>query len=305
MAENQDRTLALLGIAATKKPVDLTCPPENVMSAFIEDRVESKTRAMMLSHINGCEDCYMTWETLSVFLAQNQTIMETSPQKSVNKDSLIQRFGEWFNSGFSWQTAVPGLALASLAIAVVVNVPHSLYKTTNTDPSVIAATTLDADSLSNSIAQLPVPWQDQAFGFSKTTHSNQAKAVGVGIWTARNTLMNSNDPLPDQLVSQPVVDWQTSESRDYFAFGQWALDAWVLANAKTVKPEQWTLLNQSLNNLENGFNQRQHSEPEAAIALQTIDKMKDKLEKLSRKADFSAQTALSREIEIGLQKLFL
>ncbi len=303
MADNQDRTLALLGIAATKKPLNLTCPPENIMSAFIEDRVESNTRAMMLSHINGCEDCYLTWETLSVFLAQNT--VRTVEHNNTDQAGFFQRLMDWFNSDFSWKVAAPGLALASLAIALVVNMPFTLYKNATTNPSVVAATTIDADKLANSINQLPVPWKDPTFGFNKSAYTKQAKAFGVGIWNARRALMNSDDPLPSQLETESPIDWQDSECRDYYAFGQWTLDAWVLANAKHVKPEQWKLMNQSLQTLETDLKQRQQSEPEAVIALQTIGKMKTSLNRLARKPDLSAQSALMREIEIGLQKLFL
>ena len=300
MADNQDRTLALLGIAATKKPLNLTCPPENIMSAFIEDRVESNTRAMMLSHINECEDCYLTWESLSVFLVQNK--VQTVEHNNADQVGFFQRLMDWFNSDFSWRIAVPGLALASLAIALVVNMPFTLYKNATTNPAMVAATTIDADKLANSINQLPVPWKDQTLGFNKSAYTKQAKAIGVGIWNARSALMNSDDPLPSQLETD---DGQDSEYHDYYAFGQWTLDAWVLANAEHVKPEQWKLMNKSLLTLETDLKQRQPSEPEAVIALQTIGKMKSSLDRLSRKADFSAQSTLIREIEIGLQKLFL
>lgn len=303
MTDNQNRALALLGVAATKKPLNLTCPPENVMSAFIEDRVESKTRTMMLSHINGCEDCYLTWETLSVFLAQNT--VQAVKHNNTDQAGLFQRLVNWFNSDFSWHIAVPGLALASLAIALVVNMPFTLYKNAITNPAMVAATTLDADKLADSINQLPVPWKDQTFGFNQSAYTKQAKAVGVGIWNARGALMNSDAPLPSQLGTEYPIDWQDSDCRDYYAFGQWTLDAWVLANAEHVKPVQWQLMNKSLQTLETDLKQRQQSEPEAVIALQTIGKMKTSLDRLSRKADFSAQSTLIREIEIGLQKLFL
>ncbi|HFD12130.1 MAG TPA: hypothetical protein ENJ32_06650 [Crenotrichaceae bacterium] len=306
MADSQDTTLALLGIAATKKPVDLECPPENVMSAFIENRIDSKTRLMMLSHVNSCEDCYQTWETLSVFMAQHQQNKKASQQQNIiAKAGFLQRLGEWFNSGFSWQTALPGIALASLAIALVVNIPHSLYKSTITNPSVVAATTLDADTLAQSIQQLPVPWEHQALGFSKTSYSVPAKAVGAGIWSARNALMSSTDSLPDPLVITPEVDLQNSPYSKYFEFGQWTLDAWILTNVDHVKPAQWALLSQSLNIIKTGLKQHQKSEPEATIALQIIDKMKPSLDRLSQKQDPSAQKSLSREIRLGLQKLFL
>jgi hypothetical protein len=44
MADNQDKNIALLGIAATKKTLDQECPPENIMSAFIEGRLDSEMR---------------------------------------------------------------------------------------------------------------------------------------------------------------------------------------------------------------------------------------------------------------------
>jgi hypothetical protein len=304
MADDQDTTLALLGIAATKKPLDLTCPPENVLSAFIEDRIEPTAREMMLSHLNGCEDCYLTWETLSVFLAQNNVqAAQQDRVDRVDRVGIVQRLTNWFNSKPLWQTAVPGMALASLAVALVINMPSTLYNNSMT-PSVVA-TTVDAGKLANSIHQMPVPWEQQTFGFNQSAYTTQVKAVGVGIWNASSALMSLTDPLPTQLDTDSPIDWQGSEYHNYYAFGQWTLDAWVLVNADYVKPEQWQLMNQSLQTLKSGLTQRQQTEPEAAIALQTIDKMKSSLDRLSRKADISAQSTLMREIELGLQKLFL
>ncbi len=301
MADNQDKNIALLGIAATKNTLDQECPPENIMSAFIEGRLDSEMRTKMLSHVNQCEDCYFTWEQTSIFLAQNNTpVVE---QHTAKKAGVLKRLKSWFDSGFSWQIAVPGIALASLAIALVVNLPDS-YKSGYSDQS-IAATTLDADTLAHVINQLPVPWKDQTFGFNKSAFTAPAKALGVGIWNARKSLMNSDDPLPVQLVSEPAINWRDSEYHDYYAFGIWILDAWILGNAEYVKPQQWALLRESLQTLETGLQQRQQSEAQATIALQTIDKMKTSLDHLSKKTDLTAQKALLREIELGLQKLSL
>lgn len=301
MADNQDKNIALLGIAATKNSLNLECPPENIMSAFIEGRLDSGMRTKMLSHINQCEDCYFTWEQTSVFLAQNNApVVE---QHTANKVGFLKRLENWLNSGASWKTAVSGIALASLAIALVVNLPDN-YKSGYLDQSVVA-TTLDADTLAHVINQLPVPWKNQTFGFNNSAYTAPAKAIGVGIWNARKSLMNSDDPLPVQLVSEPAINWRDSEYHDYYAFGIWILDAWILGNAGHVKPRQWALLRESLQTLEAGLQQRKQSETQAAIALQTIDRMKSSLDYLSQKSDLTAQRALLREIELGLQKLSL
>lgn len=302
MADNQDRTLALLSIAATKKPQNKPCPPENIMSAFIENRVNSNTRAMMLSHLNQCQDCYLTWEQVGLYMAQNNDPVVN--HHKTEKLGFIQRFESWLNSVVSWQTAVPGLALASVAIALIVNLPDASYQDVYSDPSMVVVT-LDADTLTRNINQLPAPWKNQTFGFAKSTYTTPAKAVGAGIWSARSTLMNSQVPLPAQLVSDPAIDWQDSEWQDYYAFGKWTLSAWIVAKAENIKQPQWVLLRDSLQSLETGFKQRSQSEPEAKITLQTIDKMKVSLDRLSKKEDVFAQSDLLRDIELGLQKLFL
>ena len=299
MADDQERAFALLGIAATKETRDQPCPPDNIMSAFIENRVGSKTRAMMLSHFNRCEDCYLLWEQLGVGLEHNSA--KAIKQHNTDKVGFFQKIENWLNSGVSWQMAVPGLALA---ILLVVNMSDTSKQNIYSDPA-MAVVRLDTETLALSLNQLPVPWKDQTFGFSKSTYPIPAKAVGAGIWSAKSTFLNSDKPLPAQLVSDPAIDWQNSEWLDYYVFGQWLVSAWVLANDKHIKPPQWTLLNTSLKTLETGFKQRQQSEPEAEIVLQTIVKMKVNLDRLSQKQDFSAQSTLLREIDLGLQKLFL
>lgn len=301
MADDQDRTLALLGVAATKKQQDEFCPSENIMSAFIENRVNSESRTMMLSHLNQCQDCYLVWELVGDHIAQDN--VQVVKQHTAEKSAFIQRIENWLNSVASWQTAIPGLALASVTIALIVNLPDASYQDVYSDPSMVV--TLDADTLSRNINQLPAPWKNQTFGFAKSTYTTPAKAVGAGIWSARSTLMNSQDSLPAQLVSEPAIDWQDSEWHDYYAFGKWTLSAWIVAKAENIKQPQWVLLNESLQSLEAGFKQRSQSEPEAKITLQTIAKMKVSLDHLSQKEDVFAQSDLLRDIELGLQKLFL
>jgi len=191
-----------------------------------------------------------------------------------------------------------------LAIAVIVNLPDVPYQDIYSAPS-MAVVTLDADALARSINQSPAPWENQTFGFTKATYTAPAKAVGAGMWDTKSTLTNSMDALPVQLVSESAIDWQDSEWSDYYAFGKWTLSAWVLARAEHIKQPQWVLLGESLQSLKAGFKQRQQSEPEAKIALQTIAKMQVSLDRLSQKEDLFAQNTLLRDIERGLQKLFM
>ena len=163
MADDQDRTLALLGIAATKETQDQPCPPDNIMSAFIENRMGSKNRAMMLSHLNRCEDCYLLWEQLGGEIEQD--CIKATKQHQPDKVGFFQRLENWFNMGISWQTAVPGLALA---IVLVVNLMDTSKQDAFSDPS-LAVVRLDAEMLASSLNQFPAPWKDQTFGFSKST----------------------------------------------------------------------------------------------------------------------------------------
>ena len=302
MVDNQDKAVALLGIAATKKNQDNPCPPDNVMSAFIENRVNSETRTMMLSHLNQCEDCYLVWEQLGLFLAKENTHVVEQPK--AEKTGFIQHLKKWYCDKSLWTTAVPSFALASLAIVLVLNQSNTSYKEISSDPSIVVAE-LDENIIADSINQLPTPWESPTFGFSKSTYTIPVKAVGTGIWNIRNTLINSKDPLPNQLVSELAIDWQNSEWRDFYAFGQWTVSAWVLAKAKYVDRLQWAELSKILQTLETSFKQHPQSEPEAKLALQAIDKIKVNLSRLSKKEDILAQTTLLREIEQGLQKLFL
>ncbi len=298
MVDNQDKLVALLGIAATKKPQDNPCPPDNVMSAFIENRVNSETRVMMLSHLNQCEDCFIAWEQLGLYLSENNRHIPEQPK--AKKAGFIEHLKNWSGEKSFWTTAVPGFAVASLAIVLVFNQSDTFYKGISSDPSELVVE-IDADSIN----QFPTPWESPTFGFSRSTYTIPIKAVGTGIWNTRSTLVNSKDPLPKQLVSELAIDWQNSEWRDYYAFGQWTVSAWLLANAKHVDQPQWAELSKILQTLETGFKQHPQSEPEAKLALQAINKMKVSLSQLSKKEDVLAKTTLLREIEQSLQRLFL
>jgi hypothetical protein len=300
MGENQDKAVALLGIAATKEPQDKPCPPDNVMSAFIENRVNSKTRTMMLSHLNQCEDCYVVWEQLGIYAVEENA--QAVKQKKAEKTGFIQRLKNWYNDRPIWNAAIPGIALASLTVVLMVNRPDSPNQGMTVDPS-IAVAALDADMLGDSISQYPLPWESSTFGFFNSTYTAPVKAVGAGLWNARNELINSKAPLPSQLASEPEIDWKNSEWRDYYAFGQWTMSAWVFAKAKQIDPTQWAELNKILQALEIRF--KQQPDPEAIRVLQTIDKIKGSLNRLSKTEDVLAQATFLREIDLGLQKLFL
>jgi len=302
MVDNQDKAIALLGIAATKKPQEELCPPDNVMSAFIENRVNSKTRTMMLSHLNQCEDCYLVWEQLGVYVVEETPHVVKQPQ--TEKVGLIQQLKNWYGDRSLWVTTVPSFALASLAIVLVFNLSDTSYTDISSAPS-IAVAELDANMLADSINQLPIPWENSTFGFSRSNYSTPVKAVGTGLWNTRSTLINSKDPLPEALTSEVTIDWQNSEWRDYYAFGQWTVNAWVLAKAKHVDQSQWAELSKMLQTLEASFKQHPESAVESIIALQAIDKIKVSLDSLSVKEDALAQTTLLRELDLSLQKLFL
>ncbi len=302
MPDYQDRDIALLGIAATKQALDQPCPSENNMSAFIENRLDTPARIDMLSHLNRCEECYLTWEQLSISVIQENP---GTHQPKVEQAATHQWNITYRNTGDSWRSTVPYLILIAFVIGLFVNMLVTSLKNISSDPSFAVATTIDAKTLSQSINQLPVPWKDQTVELNNSTYTVPAKAFGAGIWSARNTLMNSNDPFPAQLAQKPTIDWQNSKWRDYYAFGRLTLDVWVLASAKYVKPTQWSLLRKSLQALETGFKQRHQSEPEANIALQMIGNMKANLHRLSRKNDLESQRYLLEEIAFGLQKFFI
>ena len=174
----------------------------------------------MLSHLNRCEDCYLTWEQLSVSVtqsnqdAQQPKVAQIEPQKyPIN----------CFNTAGSWRLTVLYLALICLVIGIVVNTLVTSCTNFQCDPSIAAVTTIDSKTLLWSINQLPIPWKDQTIELSSSTYTVPAIAFGAGLWSARNALMNSNDPLPNQLAFEPTINWQESKLRDYYALGR--LDA--------------------------------------------------------------------------------
>lgn len=249
----------------------------------------------------------MTWETLSVFLAQNADTVPVAKQQSqtIESPGMLQKISDWFGSGFSWQIAAPGLALASLAMAVVINMPDTLYTINNPNASVVASATLDADTLAKNIDQLSLPWDSETYGFSQSEYSNAAKAFGAGLWFSRNQLIDAENQLPAVLASDLENNWQSSDYQDYFALGQWNLNAWILAKATHVEPEQWERLSQSLESIEARLQKRVGNEPEAQLTLNTINKIKTTLTRLSEQPGLSEQHNLSREIELGLQRIFI
>jgi hypothetical protein len=300
MPDKYNKNLEWLGL--TKESLNHTCLTESVINALIEDHLDSEARALIMSHLNQCETCYFSWKQLCIIATQNN--QQFVRQHAIDSVGTHQNTINYFKAGFCWQTVIPIAILTVSLIALVINISITSYKNSDTNLSAVA-TTLDADTLANSINQLPAAWDNQTFELAKAADTLAAKAVGVGIWSARNTLMNLDDALPLQLRSEPIINWKESEWQYYYALGQWILHAWVLANADHVKSAQWAVLRQSLQSLETSLKHRQHSEPQAIIALQIMGNMKTSLNHLSRIADHSTQNDLMTEIKSGLHQLFV
>lgn len=302
MAKNiDDMAVALLGIATTKQPLDNPCPPDNTVSAFIEQRLDKKTRAMMIAHLNQCESCYCAWENLTLFLAEEQ--LPELQSQTANKPGFLENIKNRLNSATFWKSATPGLAFASLFLAVVIVVPD-LADNKNPPESLIIAPVLDNTvALADNLKQLHFPWQDQTYAFSSSGTSVATQAFGVGLWNARNNLLNTRDPLPAQLTPKTEINWEASQYRYYYNFGQWTLNAWALAKTARVSPAQWLQQRQILKKITVGLAQQQGAE--AITAIKIADKIITHLEILSKKPNIVTQEALLRDIEMGMQRIFL
>ncbi|MBF0423621.1 MAG: CHAT domain-containing protein [Magnetococcales bacterium] len=58
----QERLEVMIALAASrKKRTGQSCPPAHKLAALVAKRVNPKTRAHLLEHINGCSDCYQAW----------------------------------------------------------------------------------------------------------------------------------------------------------------------------------------------------------------------------------------------------
>ena len=70
--QQQQRAIALLGLAAQKTDLAGACPADETMAAFLDDRLSGKAREGMLAHLNRCPGCYHQWLEAATTSSINQ-----------------------------------------------------------------------------------------------------------------------------------------------------------------------------------------------------------------------------------------
>ena len=165
--DSEERKAVLTALAVAKPPLKSDCPSDQTLAAFIDHRLKTEQRSIVLDHLDACPDCYEKW----LLAAEIQADEKKTPV----------RF--WKRPLFT----IPLAIAASLAVFIVLIVsrpnPDRLlsktYKTVHQQNM-----TFSADSLS-------LPWEQpsQSFGFAPAPRTSDSyRAFGAGLWQGKQEI---------------------------------------------------------------------------------------------------------------------
>lgn len=290
---------ALCGLAATSsgQPGE-PCPPETVMAAFIEHRLDQRQKQKMLAHLNRCEDCYQVW-------LETCLVMEEQTAQEAPKTPSAQSGKSWWDKIHmrlpSWTILAPSLAAATLAVAVVAVLVTRPLSPTGT-PTLIALNQTSPE-IASAAAQLPEPWAASPLAFDGNRYSPAERALAAGIWATKQRLGGVRQDAMPALLGNDLSRWQRPELKDYFQLGQWLASAWILAQSGTMATADWRQLDQTARALIHEFSAR--GEPESSKAVAILKQLQPLLQQMAERQPPPLRGQLARQLRIAMEKLFV
>lgn len=292
--EANDRTLALLALAATDAPQATSCPSEETLAQFIDGRLSGQAREAILTHLNRCRACYHHWLEIAAYL----TSSAPAPGNTRPAASLWQRLQIWFGD---WRIALPIAASAVVVLALVLWWPRSADLNAELD---LAYAKLGAEHAAPAQASLPLPWEGAALGFSESQASAPRRAFGAGLWVGKRALSGRDkEALPEFLSPPGALTWPETAGAHYYALGRWMMLVWTRTASDQNKGdwrEQAAIGQRLLSELSKGGAQ---PEEEAQRATAVLQRLQAPLAALAREANPGSRAELHRSLEIAMQQL--
>ncbi len=298
--EAMDKLAASCGIAATR-PNDPAgeCPPDAVMAAFLEHRLDKQGKEKMLAHLNRCEDCYRLWVETSLLLHEEvpESPATTPSQVKAKRPLLWEKMRGWLPAAPVLAPALTGAALTVAVVAVLVNRPDAPI-----EQSPLIALVEKHPVTEKLASQLPEPWEGTPLAFDSENYSATERAIAAGIWETKHRLADGQAPLPDFLEGS-LKRWRQADFKPYYQFGQWLATAWILAQSGTGSQADWQDLLQTARRLQTQFVGRE--ENDAAKARQLLTQLQPVLQRLASERAPQIHNQFARQIQMAMERLFV
>jgi hypothetical protein len=286
-----ERLVALLGLAAGKPQPEDQCPPAERFSAFIDGRLSSSERKRIIAHLNACEQCYQEWlETALVLSDPPPKVASSQPRSWWQPLQALWRTRPWMIP------LTAALAMSLAVIAVVIQKPSQ----ETWQISQLAAMVRNHPGLDQALAALPQDLGTLSFAFSDTPQNPAKQAFTAGFRQAWSWFDGTDSSSRRALESSKP--WlQRSSWQDYYDLGQWAFLTWLLAQTEGVSAEEWRVFERHCQNLITRFEQ-QPEEPTTERVLASLREIHPMLGALARQPDPTQQVRLGRRLRLIIQQ---
>ncbi|HHJ38535.1 MAG: hypothetical protein AXA67_08210 [Methylothermaceae bacteria B42] len=298
--QEMEKLSATCGLAATR-PNDPAgeCPPDAVMAAFLEHRLDQRGKKKMLTHLNRCEDCYRLWVETSLLLHEEapESAATTPSQVKEKRPSLWDKMRGWLPAAPVLVPALAGAALTVAVVAVLVNRPDSQLQ----QPTLIALIE-NHPGAEKLAAQLPEPWEGTPLAFDSESYSAAERAIAAGIWETKHRLADGQAPLPG-ILEGDLTQWRQADLKPYYQLGQWLATAWILAQNESGSVKDWQKLLQTSRTLATRLATR--NDHEAANARRLLTQLQPVLQSLAHQQAPQIRAQFARQIQIAMERLFV
>jgi hypothetical protein len=226
---------------------------------------------------------------LSTLLGYN--ILDISEERAKplsQRRTLFQRLRDAFSPP-TWRM---GWAISVvLAVSLTFGLTFVFWPSENKiDTTFQAISANKTDEMAEELRDVQFSWEavDDAnvFAFSQraSASAEAAKAFGAGLWTARESLVETRDiTLPPLLLPPtPEDSWLKTDWAPYFELGRWTLLLWTASEFPDERPQSfWDQQRLIFDDFKTTFEARQATDNEAKKVLHQLNsRVKPHLEKL-------------------------
>lgn len=291
--EGKERLLALLGLGASQEGVADPCPSDEQLAAFVTGELRKKDRRAVLAHVNRCAECYQQWLEVGAYLDESDT--NAHHARTAARAPGEHRLPTWLTS---WMWGIPVAAMAVLIALIWWPVPDLNRQVTDS----YAVVTSDAPRGFVAIAaELPIPWEGAALGFSASRPRPEALAFGAGLLRGRDDLVRG-EVFEIPAAMRPYAAGEPAESgwADYYAFGRWSVLAWALTQSPGA--HEWERQLDLLMLLIGAFQERGAEDPTAQEAVRVLLQLEPLCRDVEAQSSAQTRSALRRALLLTMQR---
>lgn len=298
----EDKLRVMAALAAQPVGEATSCPSPEELAALVDGRVKPSDRQAILTHLDGCSQCYDDWLTVG---ALRSSARKPEEEKLVHLQKAASRRRR-DRQGILWFSGM-GLALAASLLL--------LLWWPNARPSALGDLVQESYQLASAGGVsllgdrgrqvLPLPWERPTSFYGMTQHetsSDISRAFGAGLWAGRQQFTSQKETGPPPFLSphpsggtESLARWTEGPNAPYFILGRWSiLMRAACQGGRDLPPSFWSLQAQVLDRMEEELSRRAGTEGEAKVAAAALLRLRPLLKDLP-----SGQPSASQCSRIG------